>query len=155
MDQDGQQDGYDLPLTAGVSDAVSIPVVVDGDIRTGVDAGEALARSGADGVMIGRGAYGRPWFLHQVIHYLRTGERLPEPPLAHQLALLLAHFEDMLVHYGHDIAVRVSRKHFGWYSKGLPGSNEFRAAVNRLADADAVRQAIDAFYGRLIERRAA
>ncbi|MFQ5959488.1 MAG: tRNA dihydrouridine synthase DusB, partial [Alphaproteobacteria bacterium] len=145
----------DWDFVREVKDAVSIPVIVNGDIQTFDDVGEALARSRADGVMIGRGACGRPWFLRQVIRYLRTGERLPDPPLSRRLALLLAHFEDMIAHYGREIGVRMARKHIGWYSKGLPGSSEFRAAVNRIADADAVRAAITTFYEPLIERRAA
>ena len=140
----------DWDFIGEVKNAVDIPVIANGDILTEDDAAEALRRSGADGVMIGRGCYGRPWLLAQVAHFLRTGRRLAEPSLAEQKNILLKHYQAILVQFGDHAGVRLARKHVAWYSRGLPGSAEFRATMNRLADAAAVLRLIDGFYDRLI-----
>jgi tRNA-dihydrouridine synthase B len=102
--------------------------------------------------MIGRGCYGRPWFPAQAAHFLRTGVRLPDPSLAEQKSILLGHYRLMLSQFGTGPGVRLARKHLSWYSRGLPGSAEFRATMNRLPDADAVLRLIDRFYDPLIAR---
>ncbi len=142
----------DWDFIAQVKNAVDIPVIANGDMVTEEDAADALRRSGADGVMIGRGCYGRPWFLAQVAHFLRTGMRLPEPAVAQQKDVLTTHYQTILDQFGEPAGVRLARKHVSWYSRGLPGSAEFRAAVNRMPDAASVLRLINGFYDRLIAR---
>ncbi len=141
----------DWDFIANVKAAVGIPVIVNGDITSESRAAEALRRSGADGVMIGRGAYGRPWFLAQVAQYLLTGEQVADPSLAEQKAILVRHYEAIRAHFGEQAGVRLARKHVAWYSHGLRGSAGFRARMNRLDDAKAVLDLIDAFFDPLIE----
>jgi tRNA-dihydrouridine synthase B len=135
-----------------VKESVRIPVVGNGDVTTLDEAKELLAASGADAVMIGRGAYGRPWFPGQVAHFLATGERRPDPPIEIQRAIVIEHFEAMIEHYGVETGCRLARKHVAWYSGGLRDSARFRAEVNQSLDAVAVRRMIEVFYDSQIER---
>jgi tRNA-dihydrouridine synthase B len=145
----------DWAFVRKVKDAVSVPVIVNGDICSIEDSREALRQSGADGVMIGRGAYGRPWLIAQVMAEL-SGEGLaPDPDLDEQLATMLEQYDDMLSLYDSHTGVNLARKHIGWYTKGLPGSAELRNSVNQQDDPAIVVRMLQDFYSPWLARNAA
>lgn len=133
-------------LISRVKDAVKIPVIANGDIKNSADAKEALRLSKADGVMIGRACYGKPWLISQINSELRGEKVEAAPPIEEQKKIVLSHFAEMCDHYGEQVAIPLARKHIGWYSGGLRESATFRATINITNGAQNVRDAIERFY---------
>ncbi|MGE5623018.1 MAG: tRNA dihydrouridine synthase DusB [Bacillota bacterium] len=143
-------DGYggeaEYETIAAVKAAVSIPVVANGDITSPEKAKQVLAVTGADAVMIGRAAQGRPWIFREIDHFLCTGEYLPAPTVAEVRALMNEHLQAHYAFYGEFMGLRTARKHIGWYVRDLPGGEEFRQRMNRLESCEEQLAAVDAFF---------
>jgi tRNA-dihydrouridine synthase B len=136
---------------AAVKREATIPIIANGDITSPQKAKDVLAATGADALMIGRAAQGRPWLFREIEHFLATGTHLLPPRVAEIHEILLAHLEDLYDFYGVDTGVRVARKHISWYTRGLVGSASFRHAMNQLPDIATQRQAVNDFFTALAE----
>ena len=151
-----REQGYggraEYETVAAVKAAVRIPVVANGDITTPEKAREVLAVTGADAIMIGRAAQGRPWIFREVAHFLATGTHLAPPLVAEVRRLLLDHLEDHYTLYGEFTGVRSARKHIGWYVKALPEGAQFRARMNRVEDCAQQLRAVETFFDELAGR---
>lgn len=133
-------------LISKVKEAVTIPVIANGDIKNSTQAKEALAKSKADGVMIGRGCYGKPWLINQINQEINNKTPIPTPTIQEQKSIVLNHFDEMIEHYGQKTAIPLARKHIGWYSASMVGSAEYRAKINTTTGSDNVRNLIKDFY---------
>ena len=136
-----------------VKRSTRLPVVANGDIATPEEAKRVLEHTGADGVMIGRAAQGRPWIFREIEHYLSTGETLPPPLVSEIHSVLVAHLHDLYAFYGRETGVKVARKHISWYTKGLAGSASFRHRMNQLETCEEQLDEVSRFFGELANER--
>ena len=137
---------------AAVKQAIKIPLIANGDITTPEKAKFVLDYTGADAVMIGRAAQGRPWIFREIDHFIKTGERLPPPEVTEIRSVMLAHLHDLYAFYGDLTGMRMARKHISLYTKGLKDSANFRHSMNTLQTIDLQLSAIDAFFNHLQTR---
>jgi tRNA-dihydrouridine synthase B len=150
--EQGYKGAAEYDTIAAVKAALRIPVVANGDISSPERARNVLAYTGADAVMIGRAAQGRPWIFREVAHFLATGTHLAPPLVAEVERLLVDHLRDHYTLYGEFTGVRTARKHIGWYVKTLPGGEAFRARMNLLEDCEAQLSAVSGFFQELGEQ---
>ncbi len=136
----------DFETIQKTKNAVKIPVIGNGDITTCELAREMIEKTGVDGIMIGRGSYGAPWFLSQVIEFLKTGNIPPTPSISEKKEVMIRHIKAMFDYYGEKTGVFNSRKHIAWYSKGIKNSNEFRKLINETTDITEIFTLIDKLF---------
>jgi tRNA-dihydrouridine synthase B len=136
-----------------IKSALSIPVIANGDINTPEKAVAVLQQTGADAIMIGRAAQGRPWIFREITHFMATGEHLPEPTPAEICGILSGHLRKLYEFYGEYTGVRVARRHIAWYSKGQREGNAFRQHINQLESAEAQLNYVQDFFNRLMEQQ--
>lgn len=148
----GYKGAAEYDTIAAVKAALRIPVVANGDIRTPEQARDVLRITGADAIMVGRAAQGRPWIFREIAHFLDTGEYLAPPLVSEVKRLLVAHLHDHYSLYDTFIGVRSARKHIGWYVRELPGGEDFRQQMNDLDDCDAQVAAVENFMDGLNAR---
>ena len=151
----GYKGDAEYDTIAAVKHAVSIPVFANGDIDTPQKAKQVIAHTGADAVMIGRGAQGRPWLFREINHYLATGELMEEPSLEEIRKILLGHLQELRTFYGDYLGVRIARKHVGWYLQAQPEGKSFRKEFNVLETAEEQTSAIERYFDRLSDPLAA
>jgi tRNA-dihydrouridine synthase B len=140
----------EFDTVAEVKAGVRIPVIANGDIGTPEEARRVLEYTGADGIMIGRAAHGRPWIFREFQYFLSEGKRLPSPAMAEMRAVALEHLEGIYSLYGAELGVRIARKHIGWYTRGLPGGEAFRREAVQILSANAQLAAVAHFYDGLL-----
>lgn len=137
---------------AAIKAAVSMPVIANGDITSAEKAAAVLDYTGADGLMIGRGAQGNPWIFREIAHFFETGKLLPPPAVSEIQSVLIAHLNTLYDFYGEYSGVRMARKHIGWYSKGLRNGNAFRQEMNQLESAEQQLACTRAFFAQLDDK---
>lgn len=151
---DQYQGDAEYDTIARVKALTILPVIANGDIATPEKARFVLERTGADGVMIGRAAQGRPWIFREIEHFLATGGHMPPPLVSEILEVCREHLGDLYAFYGEEAGVKIARKHISWYTRGLVGSAAFRRMMNQLPDVASQLEAVEAFFGRLAEQDA-
>ena len=150
--EQGYKGAAEYDTIAAVKAALRIPVVANGDIDSPEKARDVLAATGADAIMIGRAAQGRPWIFREIEYYLKTGVHMPPPLVTEIHQVLIAHLYDLYAFYGVDTGVKIARKHISWYTKGLAGSASFRHAMNQLPSIEEQLAAVNRFFDQLAQQ---